>query len=73
MTVIDRTKYKEAVKIVLETRQASVSLIQRKMRLGYTESARLIDQMETDGIISPYQGSTPRKVLAKTVTWKDEQ
>jgi S-DNA-T family DNA segregation ATPase FtsK/SpoIIIE len=73
MEILNRTKYKEAVQIVLDTRQASVSLLQRRMRLGYTEAAQLVDQMESDGIISPYMGSTPRKVLAKTVIWKDEQ
>jgi S-DNA-T family DNA segregation ATPase FtsK/SpoIIIE len=55
--------YEEAVKLVLETRQASVSLLQRRLGLGYTRAARLIDMMEDDGVVGPYQGSKPRDIL----------
>ena len=55
--------YEEAVKMVLETRQASVSVLQRRLGLGYTRAARLIDMMEDEGIVGPYQGSKPREIL----------
>ncbi|MBW7473236.1 DNA translocase FtsK [Paenibacillus oenotherae] len=55
--------FDQAVRIVLEAKQASVSLLQRRMRIGYTRAARLIDQMEAKHIIGPYEGSKPREVL----------
>ena len=55
--------YEEAVKLVLETRQASVSMLQRRLGLGYTRAARLIDMMEDEGVVGPYQGSKPRDIL----------
>lgn len=55
--------YDQAVQIVLEAKQASVSLLQRRMRIGYTRAARLIDSMEARGVVGPYEGSKPREVL----------
>lgn len=55
--------YDNAVQIVLEAKQASVSLLQRRMRVGYTRAARLIDAMEAKGVVGPYEGSKPREVL----------
>lgn len=55
--------YEQAVQIVLEAKQASVSLLQRRMRVGYTRAARLIDAMEARSVIGPYEGSKPREVL----------
>lgn len=55
--------YPQAVQIVLEAKTASVSLIQRRLRVGYTRAARLIDMMEANGIVGPYEGSKPREVL----------
>ena len=55
--------YEEAVKLVMETRQASVSTLQRRLGLGYTRAARLIDMMEDEGLVGPYQGSKPRDIL----------
>lgn len=55
--------YDQAVQIVVEAKQASVSLLQRRMRIGYTRAARLIDQMEARSIVGPYEGSKPREVL----------
>jgi S-DNA-T family DNA segregation ATPase FtsK/SpoIIIE len=55
--------FDQAVQIVLEAKQASVSLLQRRMRIGYARAARLIDQMEARGIVGPYEGSKPREVL----------
>jgi S-DNA-T family DNA segregation ATPase FtsK/SpoIIIE len=61
--------YGEAVKLVIETNQASVSILQRRMRLGYTRAARLIDMMEQDGIVGPYCGSKPRDILVDREEW----
>lgn len=55
--------YDQAVQIVLEAKQASVSLLQRRMRVGYTRAARLVDAMEAKGVVGPYEGSKPREVL----------
>jgi len=55
--------FDQAVSIIVEAKQASVSLLQRRMRIGYTRAARLIDQMEARGIVGPYEGSKPREVL----------
>jgi len=55
--------YEEAVKLVLEGKQASVSVLQRRLGLGYTRAARLIDMMEDEGVVGPYQGSKPREIL----------
>jgi len=53
----------EAVRIVVQTDTASVSMIQRRMRVGYTRAGRLIDMLERRGVISGYEGSKPRQVL----------
>jgi S-DNA-T family DNA segregation ATPase FtsK/SpoIIIE len=58
--------YDEAVRVILETRQASVSILQRRLGLGYTRAARIIDMMEQEGIVGPYQGSKPRDILVET-------
>jgi S-DNA-T family DNA segregation ATPase FtsK/SpoIIIE len=55
--------FDRAARIVLEAKQASVSLLQRRLRIGYTRAARLIDAMEAKGIVGPYEGSKPREVL----------
>ncbi|MFD2613065.1 FtsK/SpoIIIE family DNA translocase [Paenibacillus gansuensis] len=55
--------FDQAVQIILEAKQASVSLLQRRMRIGYTRAARLIDTMEAKGVVGPYEGSKPREVL----------
>lgn len=55
--------FDQAVQIVVEAKQASVSLLQRRMRVGYTRAARLIDSLEAHGIVGPYEGSKPREVL----------
>jgi S-DNA-T family DNA segregation ATPase FtsK/SpoIIIE len=56
-------KYDEAVAFVARTGQASISLIQRKMRIGYNRAARIIEQMEEEGIVGPSDGVKPREVL----------
>lgn len=55
--------YDQAVQVILDAKQASVSLLQRRMRIGYTRAARLIDQMEARAVVGPYEGSKPREVL----------
>ncbi len=57
------TLYSEAVQLVVESGQASISILQRRMNIGYTRAARMIDTMEQDGIIGAFAGSKPRKVL----------
>jgi len=53
----------KAIDVVVQTQTASVSLIQRRLRVGYTRAGRLIDMLERRGIISGYEGSKPRRVL----------
>lgn len=65
--------FDEAVKMVLETGQASVSMLQRRLRLGYTRAARLIDAMEEEGIVGPFRGSKPREILIKEYQDKSEE
>jgi len=55
--------YEEAVELVIDMQTASVSMLQRRFRIGYTRAARLIDEMEAHGIVGPYEGSKPRTVL----------
>ena len=55
--------YREAVQLVIDSEQASVSMLQRRFRIGYNRAGRLIDIMEANGIIGPSEGSRPRKVL----------
>ena len=60
---VDDALYDEAVRLVVEAGQASVSMLQRRFRIGYARAARLIDLMEQRGVVGPYQGSKPREVL----------
>ena len=60
-------KYDEAVALVTRLRQASVSLIQRHLRVGYNRAARMIERMETEGIVGPSDGSKPREVLLRSL------
>jgi S-DNA-T family DNA segregation ATPase FtsK/SpoIIIE len=58
-------KYDEAVALVTETRQASISMIQRRLRVGYNRAARMIELMEREGVVGPSDGSKPREVLVR--------
>ena len=58
-------KYDEAVALVCETGQASISMVQRRLRVGYNRAARMIEIMEKEGIVGPGDGSKPREVLAR--------
>ncbi|HYH04245.1 MAG TPA: DNA translocase FtsK 4TM domain-containing protein [Bacillota bacterium] len=62
ITVEDDELFWDAVRIVVEHGQASASVLQRRLRVGYTRAARLVDMMEGKGIIGPYEGSKPREV-----------
>ena len=57
--------YDEAVRIVIETNQASVSMIQRRLRIGYNRAARMVEQMEREGLVTPGDGMRPREVRAR--------
>ena len=61
----------KAIETVVEAGQASTSLLQRKLKLGYARAARIMDEMEEMGIIGPYQGSKPREVLVTRAQWQE--
>ncbi|MDO8488592.1 MAG: DNA translocase FtsK [Candidatus Omnitrophota bacterium] len=61
--------YDEAVRVIMESNQASVSILQRRMRLGYTRAARIIDTMEMDGLVGQFEGSKPRRILVDRDAW----
>ncbi len=61
--------YEEAAKLVINTKQASVSMLQRRLRLGYARAARLIDMMEEEGIVGPFRGAKAREILIDS--WDD--
>ncbi len=61
--------YDEAVRIIIESNQASVSILQRRLRLGYTRAARIIDTMEQEGLVGSFEGSKPRKILVNREEW----
>ncbi|HXG59265.1 MAG TPA: DNA translocase FtsK [Thermoanaerobaculia bacterium] len=62
---LEDPKYDEAVRVVLSTGQASASYLQRRLKLGYSRAARLIEIMEANGIVGPSQGSKPREILVR--------
>ena len=62
-----------AVDVILETGQASVSMLQRRLKLGYSRAARLVDQMEERGIVGPFEGSKPRQLLITKAQWQEMQ
>ena len=59
-----------AVDVILETGQASVSMLQRRLKLGYARAARIVDEMEERGIVGPFQGSKPRAILVTKEHWE---
>ncbi len=64
--------YEDAVRVVLETGQASISMVQRRLRVGYTRAARLIDMMELRGIVGPHTGSKAREILVSFPPGEEE-
>ncbi len=63
----------QAVDIVLDSGQASVSMLQRRLKLGYSRAARLVDQMEELGVVGPFEGSKPRQLLMTRQQWQERQ
>ena len=63
----DAELYDQALQIVSTTKHASISLIQRRLRIGYNRAARLIEKMETQGVVGPADGSKPRQVLINSL------
>ena len=59
----------QAVDVILETGQASVSMLQRRLKLGYARAARIVDEMEDKGIVGAFQGSKPRAILVTKEQW----
>ena len=59
--------FRDAVRVVIDARKASTSLLQRKLRIGYARAARIIEEMEEQGIIGPADGSRPRDVLIQSL------
>ncbi|QQR81969.1 MAG: hypothetical protein IPJ69_01550 [Deltaproteobacteria bacterium] len=59
--------YDQAIKVVTDTRQASISMIQRRLRIGYNRAARMIERMEQEGIVGPADGARPREVFAQEI------
>lgn len=57
--------YKDAKEIVINCQKASASFLQRKLRIGYSRSARIIDMLEEDGVVGPADGAKPRAILIK--------
>lgn len=64
--------FDDAVRVVLDTGQASISMVQRRLRVGYTRAARLIDMMELRGIVGPHTGSKAREILVSGIRKTDE-
>lgn len=62
-----------AIDVVMEVGQASVSMLQRRLKLGYGRAARLVDQMEEKGVVGPFEGSKPRQLLITKEQWQEMQ
>nr|WP_325230068.1 DNA translocase FtsK [uncultured Oscillibacter sp.] len=60
-----------AVEVILETGQASTSMLQRRLKLGYSRAARLVDQLEERGYVGPFEGSKPRQLLITKEKWQE--
>jgi len=61
----DTLLYDQAVRLVAETHQASISMIQRRLRIGYNRAARMIEKMEAEGVVGPADGAKPREVFTR--------
>ncbi|MCB9819919.1 DNA translocase FtsK 4TM domain-containing protein [Candidatus Nomurabacteria bacterium] len=69
----DDDMYQDAVRVVVEGRKASTSYLQRRLRIGYSRAARIMEEMEEQGIISPPDGSRPREVLISSMSDLDSE
>ena len=67
------SKMEEAIKCVIEAGQASTSLLQRRLKVGYARAGRMIDDMEQMGVVGPHQGSKPRDVLMTYNEWLERR
>ena len=63
----------EAEEVALEAGQVSVSMLQRRLKLGYSRAARLVDQMEERGYVGPFEGSKPRQLMITRAQWNAMQ
>ncbi len=63
----------QAVEVVLDAKMASVSMLQRRLKLGYSRAARIVDQMEEIGVVGPFEGSKPRQILITKEQWLEMQ
>ena len=63
----------QAVDVALEAKQVSVSMLQRRLKLGYSRAARIVDQMEEIGVVGPFEGSKPRQTLITREQWMEMQ
>lgn len=63
----------QAVDVIFETKQASASMLQRRLKLGYARASRIIDQMEEMGVVGPFEGSKPRQILITKQQWQEMQ
>ena len=61
----------DAIAGVMDCKQASVSMLQRRLKLGYARAARIVDQMEERGIVGPFEGSKPRQILISKDDWNE--
>lgn len=68
--IADNELFYSAVDVVMETKQVSVSMVQRRLGIGYAQAARLVDLMEKKGIVGPFQGSKPRAILITKQQWQ---
>ena len=66
-------RYDDAVALIAKTRQASISMIQRHLRIGYNRAARIIETMEKEGIVGPADGAKPRDVLISSFDQLDQE
>lgn len=63
----------QAADIIFETNQASVSMLQRRLKLGYARAARIVDQLEEVGVLGPFEGSKPRQIVITRAQWQEMQ
>ena len=61
----------KAIEVVVEAQMASTTLLQRKLKLGYARAARIVDELEQRGIVGPFEGAKPRKVLISKQQWME--
>ena len=64
-------RFEDGVEAILEVGQASVSMLQRRLKLGYSRAARIVDEMEQRGIVGPFEGSKPRQLLITREKWEE--